>query len=263
MIPTEIEKDFKSGKAKYKTFQTGMGGQSVLKVPDNSYIVIFNYQFSPAGGGLQFYTSTAEQNTILTPPEAQPFETQQVSFFTGNDLHTFVHHVDIRNAGRAIARYMDMDNTPQVQPTYIISNQNVDIMVGLMVRVDTEGAQVSLGPIQVTQNTPFAVSYGNDGNIHAVQTYISSATASVFTQPSVENDVDFYNTGFATEPGAQDQFFVKPESGSAATGIGLIDPSEYLFNQLGDPTFVNRYACNYFLNVQYALYLNQVPEQLG
>jgi len=51
-IPTEIEKDIKSGKARYQTFQTGIGGQSVLKVPANSYIIIYGYEFSPAGGGI-------------------------------------------------------------------------------------------------------------------------------------------------------------------------------------------------------------------
>jgi hypothetical protein len=40
-----------AGKAVYRTFQTGNGGQSVLPVPPNSYVVIFGYDFSPAGGG--------------------------------------------------------------------------------------------------------------------------------------------------------------------------------------------------------------------
>jgi hypothetical protein len=50
-IPTLIEKDIRTGKARYSTFQTGIGGQSVLKVPSNSYIIIFGYDYSPAGGG--------------------------------------------------------------------------------------------------------------------------------------------------------------------------------------------------------------------
>jgi len=262
MIPSLIEKDIAAGKAKYKTFQTGMGGQSVLKVPANSYIKIFGYQFSPAGGGLQFYTAVASTDVVLSPPEAQPFETQQVSFYTGQDLYSFVHHVDLRNAGRAIARYLDIDNTPQHQDTYMISNTDVSIMVGLMVRLDTETPGAALGPIDVTANTPQALSYGNDGNQHVVQSFLSSATESVFMQPSSE-PVDLYGSGLAIPTGRQDQFFLKPQAGSAASGIGLIDPSDYIESQLGDPTFVNRYGPAYFLNVQYALYLNQVPEQLG
>lgn len=144
----------------------------------------------------------------------------------------------------------------------MISNANVSIMVGLMVRVDTETPGAVLAPIDVTANTPNAISYGNDGNQHVVQSFLSSATDSVFMQPSSE-PVDLYGSGLAIPAGRQDQFFLKPETGSAASGIGLIDPSDYIANQLGDPTFVNRYGPAYFLNVQYALYLNQVPEQLG
>jgi hypothetical protein len=90
----------------------------------------------------------------------------------------------------------------------------------------------------VTQNTPNAVSYGNDGNLHAVQTFLSSATGSIFTQPSPEN-VDFYGTGFAPLPNAESQVYLKPEPFSATTGIGLIDPSEYIELVFGN-TFYTR-----------------------
>ena len=56
-IPTQIEQDIIAGKAKYQTFQTGNGGQSILPVPANSYAVIFGYDFSPAGGGFKRVTS--------------------------------------------------------------------------------------------------------------------------------------------------------------------------------------------------------------
>jgi hypothetical protein len=45
-IPTRIEEDFISGKAQYSTFQTGVGGQSILPVPTNAYAVVFGYDFS-------------------------------------------------------------------------------------------------------------------------------------------------------------------------------------------------------------------------
>jgi len=51
-IPQQIERDILGGKAVYRTFQTGAGGQSILDITPNSYIVIFGYDFSPAGGGI-------------------------------------------------------------------------------------------------------------------------------------------------------------------------------------------------------------------
>jgi hypothetical protein len=134
-------------------------------------------------------------------------------------------------------------------------------MVGLLQGLDPEAPGVNFGPIDVTQNTPNAVSYGNDGNLHAVQTFLSSATGSIFTQPSPEN-VDFYGTGFAPLPNAESQVYLKPEPFSAITGIGLIDPSEYIETVFGN-TFTRAYATQYFLNVHYALYTNTTPEALG
>jgi hypothetical protein len=52
-IPQQIEQDIIAGKAQYRTFQTGVGGQSILPVPNNAYAVVFGYDFSPAGGGLK------------------------------------------------------------------------------------------------------------------------------------------------------------------------------------------------------------------
>ena len=260
-IPTLIEKDIRDGKARYSTFQTGMGGQSVLKVPSNSYIIIFGYDYSPAGGGFSTRSGGAPVYE-LNPDLIRPFETQQISFYTGQAFHPFVHHVDIAFAGAgSFEKFFTIDNSPITRSTYIISNSNVDIMVGLLNQLDPETVGVNFGPIDVTQNTPNGVSYGNDGNLHAVQTFLSSATGSIFTQPSPEN-VDFYGTGFTPQPNAEAQVYLKPEPGSAATGIGLIDPSEYIENILGNE-YTRKYALHYFLNVHYALYTNQVPEPLG
>jgi hypothetical protein len=63
-IPTQVEQDIISGKATYRTFQTGNGGQSILPVPANAYVVIFGYDFSPAGGGMSFRNTGAAP----TPP---------------------------------------------------------------------------------------------------------------------------------------------------------------------------------------------------
>ena len=98
-IPALIEADIKSGKAQYRTFQTGNGGQSILPVPSNSYAVIFGYDFSPAGGGANQY----EQFPIDTIARLYPvyirfFETQQISFYTGTDFFPFIHHINVNQS---------------------------------------------------------------------------------------------------------------------------------------------------------------------
>jgi hypothetical protein len=86
-IPTQIEQDIIAGKATYRTFQTGNGGQSILPVPANAYVVIFGYDFSPAGGGFfQQFPQALPLDTkyISNDTPSNWFETQQIKFLYGN-----------------------------------------------------------------------------------------------------------------------------------------------------------------------------------
>jgi hypothetical protein len=264
-IPTLIEKDIRQGKARYSTFQTGIGGQSVLKVPDNSYIIIFGYDYSPAGGGL--VVGFNGSNPQLNPAPIRPFETQQISFYTGQAFHPFIHHIDVDRSGdfaeNDLRNLFNINNRPIDRSTYIISNRSVAITVGLIQNFE----DVTYGQIGVTQNTPIGLTYGGDTNEHIRFTPASSGLSGLnrFYQPSIEkvpNTIDYYDGGVPVPPEADNQFYVKPQPNAVSTGTGLIDPSEYLRDAFGI-NFANAAACNYFLNVHYALYTNQTPEELG
>ena len=254
-IPTLIEKDIRCGNARYQTYQTGMGGQSVLVVPDNSYIIIFGYDYSPAGGGM------VSQNVIIGEPtlnrdEFRAFETQQISFYTGQAFHPFIHHVDARTFGAANTidrNYIEINNTPFERSTYIISNRSVAITVGLIQRVELNAAAA----IPVTDKTPPNLTYGGDTQTPNVESVYSSNLANPPSQvqPSLKQFQDY---GLGGVPGnAQDQAFALPDRID-----GLIEPSQYLQDQFG-LTFREAAAANYFLNVHYALYTNATPEALG
>ncbi len=268
-IPTLIEKDIRCGKARYSTFQTGMGGQSVLIVPDNSYIIIFGYDYSPAGGGFtgqdQFGAATAYQNYVGT---LQPFETQQISFYTGQAFHPFIHHVNINSmmvplSTNATApddervllyrRLSEVDNTPQNRSAYIISNRSVAITVGLIKRVELNAAAA----IPVTDKTPPNLTYGGSAATPNVESIFSSNLANPPSQvqPSLKQFQDY---GLGGVPGnAQDQAFALPDQVD-----GLIEPSSYLQSLINLDTR-EQAGSNYFLNVHYALYTNATPEALG
>ena len=269
-IPTLIEKDIKCGKARYQTFQTGMGGQSVLAVPANSYIIIYGYDFSPAGGGVVVSDSTGSGNAFYSAPaRIAPFETQQVSFYTGQAFHPFIHHVDIHNneviqqwtnpdVGSSVSTqfyktYFRIDNTPIQRNTYIISGGDVAITVGLIDRVELNQASA----IPVTNKTPNSLTYGGSAATANVESIFSSNAANPlnFVQPSLK---DFLDYGLGGVPGnAQDQCFAVPDQVD-----GLIEPTSWLqanFNL----TIREQAASNYFLNVHYALYTNTIQEQLG
>ena len=267
-IPTQIEQDIIAGRAVYKTFQTGNGGQSVLPVPPNSYVVIFGYDFSPAGGGITAVAGAlpAEfQQIQINDDQLRWFETQQISFYTGTDFYPFIHHVDTKFAivqlpivggitqFRPVA---NIDNTPIARQVYITSSNDVTITHGLILQMNDEVAGPVQEAIPVTNSTPLGLTYGGSGQVINIQTQYSAAGFSpVFTQPQV---VDYAKYGFvAPLPGNPDnQVFATPDVTN-----GLRDASQYL-NSLG-PQFNRAAATQYYLCLHYAVYNKTVPEQRG
>lgn len=261
-IPTQIEQDIIAGKAKYQTFQTGNGGQSVLPVPPNSYVVIFGYDFSPAGGGI-FHRQTVNADTSLISSVLRWFETQQISFYTGTDFYPFIHHVDINMAPYGSSQFPTTDlqvqtvnTTPIARQVYITSSNDVTITHGLILEMNDEVAGPVQEAIPVTDSTPLGLTYGGSGQVINIQTQYSSAGFSpVFTQPQV---VDYAKYGFvAPLPGNPDnQVFATPD-----TTNGLRDASQYL-NALGE-VFNRQTASQYYLCLHFAVYNKTVPEQRG
>jgi hypothetical protein len=266
-IPQQIEQDIIAGKAQYRTFQTGVGGQSILPVPPNAYAVIFGYDFSPAGGGYvsqngQFYSTT----NILTPASIRFFETQQISFYTGTDFYPFIHHVDVKTSAAPFNIdasdlgeiqvnnyhiFQEVDTRPIARQVYITSDKDITISVGLILDSDV----ATTGAIPVTSRTPALMTYGGSPQTPAVQTdFGPAATPIQFMQPSPK---DFQDFGFGLLPNnANGQAFATPD-----VTRGLIDPSVYLTSLGAD--FRDAAAANYFLCLHYALYTKTIPDTRG
>jgi hypothetical protein len=254
-IPTKIEEDFISGRAQYRTFQTGVGGQSILPVPTNAYAVIFGYDYSPAGGGIVNREGFGPSNPSLNSPTTRIFETQQISFYTGTDFYPFVHHVNAEHSlfstDLAGANFFTIDNTPISRQVYITSDKDITISVGLVLNSPVASAN----NIPQTNRTPALLTYGGAVQAVPTQTDFGPALTPVsFMQPSPKDYQDF---GFGLLPnGANGQAFATPDLTN-----GLLDPNLFL-STLG-VDFQNAAACNYFLNLHYALYTSTIPEQRG
>ena len=257
-IPTQIEKDIVRGKATYQTFQTGIGGQTVITVTPNSYIVIFGYDFSPAGGGL---TQVAPAPTGIQnlPTSISYFGTQQISFYSANTFNPFVHHVPINctslnnlPAGDNIVAYQ-VDNTPIARQVYIISGGDVAVTVGLIRSLTLPG--IVNETIPVTPSTPQYMTYGGDTQQPGIQSTLSPIAAMTFTQPNIDN---YEQYGFAAPfpANAANQAFWIP---NALTG--LTEPTN-LISSFGVDFDLNA-VCHYYLNVHYVVYNRAIPEQLG
>ena len=264
-IPTLIEADIKSGKAQYRTFQTGNGGQSILPVPSNSYVVIFGYDFSPAGGGIKlFSTVTATEGILITAEVLRWFETQQISFYTGTDFYPFIHHVDVKSIispltsnvsvpdNNEVLTYRvceEIDSTPLARQLYITSTNDVTITHGLILN----STFITANNIPVTNRTPQGLTYGGAvQNISTQTNYGPNAAPQQFMQPSPKDYQDF---AFGLLPANADgQAFATPDITN-----GLRDSTD-LLAVFG---LRNNASANYFLNLHYALYTETVPESRG
>ena len=257
-IPAQVEKDIIAGKATYRTFQTGMGGQSILPVPANSYAVIFGYDFSPAGGGLNQLDIFDDTTGIhLNPAVLRWFETQQISFYTGTDFFPFIHHININQSalrtanGPNLIQIYDIDSTPIARQVYITSSHDVAITVGLLLATNNNQNNA----IPVTNKTPSGLTYGGSGqNILTYSRFSPGTLPQGFTQPSLKEYAD-YNLG-ALGLEATDQAYAAPDP-----NFGLLDPTVHLSTILQDSEA--EAACNYFLCLHYALYQSTTPETRG
>jgi hypothetical protein len=255
-IPTQVELDIIAGKAKYQTFQTGNGGQSILPVPPNSYAVIFGYDFSPAGGGINFRTTPGPADNVLFNPPGRFFETQQISFYTGTDFFPFIHHVNLEPWGEDSATGTNfnaaIDTTPIARQVYITSTNDVTITHGLILIAQP----ATTGAIPVTSRTPGFLTYGGSGQLIQAQTnYGPGGTPQQFMQPSPK---DFQDFGLGLLPGnPTDQAFATPDATN-----GLLEAQVHLLN-IGGDTFTQAAAANYYLCLHYALYSKTIPETRG
>jgi len=267
-IPTQIEQDIIAGKATYRTFQTGNGGQSILPVPANAYVVIFGYDFSPAGGGFSTQRTLLadDARSEIHPNIIRWFETQQIAFYTGSDFYPFIHHVDttmtsipketnasVPDAENIVLQLQSftIDNTPIARQVYITSSNDITITHGLIL----QSTQVSSNPIPVTNRTPLGLTYGGSGQSMNTQTnYGPVGTPLQFMQPSPKDYQDF---GFGLLPSNADgQAFATPDGAN-----GLLAASTFM--QFSLPFALDAAASNYYLCLHYALYNKPIPEKQG
>ena len=270
-IPTQVEQDIISGKATYRTFQTGNGGQSILPVPANAYVVIFGYDFSPAGGGWKRVTGRIGSGAanILNDNIIRWFETQQISFYTGTDFYPFIHHVDLKstplvatfdatvpdnNDVTRINFVEEVDNTPIARQVYVTSSNDVTITHGLILN----STQATANAIPVTSRTPQGLTYGGSPEVINTQTnYGPGGTPLQFMQPSPKDYQDF---AFGLLPANADgQAFATPD---LANGLRDVTNLLLLSGGLG-AAFNNAAASNYYLCLHYALYQTPISAKQG
>jgi len=229
-------------------------------------VVIFGYDYSPAGGGFSLRESVSAGTSVVADSGAwTKFITSQISFYTGTDFYPFIHHVDSEtliipetwdasapdnNFLKTYIKESRINPVPIARQVYITSTNDVTITVGGI----RNAPRASANPIPVTNRTPQGLTYGGSGISVSTQTnYGPGATPQQFMQPSPKDYEDF---AFGLLPANADgQAFATPDSPN-----GLDDYSNLLFGSYAQE---NRAAANYYLCLHYALYTETVPESRG
>lgn len=84
MIPYYLEQLIHQGKAEHKTFSGAMAENLILKVPDKSYIVIYEYWYKPLLSNLG-----ADTGSVYNYQQAMQF----VNFYNSNGYSVYWHEV--------------------------------------------------------------------------------------------------------------------------------------------------------------------------
>lgn len=184
IIPNYLEQLIHSGKAKAKVLSTGLYMQSVLKVPANSYVVIYGYYFRPYVPNYGDIYDTAAGTTPIFDARQS---VQYVLFKSNNDFYPFAHYGQLESNGRAasfsspagVNQVRFTPNVPhQERSTYIVSNSDVGIAFSFINQVGVAFSNANI-PID-TQTLPAQLQYGGENINISASGYFDPVLASNF-----------------------------------------------------------------------------------
>jgi len=167
-IPGYLEQKIFEGKAKAKIYSGGLDMQMVIKVPANSYIVIYGYYFRPY---MPNYGDTVPGTGGLTPVIDCRAGVQYVLFKTNNDFYPYAHQGQPLSIGTPIAagytspigvneRKFCPNVLHEARSTYMVSNTDVGISIAYI-----NGTAINQIPGTVASNTqtlPPNLQYGGE-----------------------------------------------------------------------------------------------------
>lgn len=166
-IPSYLETAIHEGRAQAKIYSGGLGMQMVLKVPTNSYVVIYGYYFRPY---LPQYGDDIAATTGVTPTYDPRALVQYVLFKTHNGFYPYAHNG--QSPGVALPGPGSYNTTPsqdnkrkflppvyhEPRSTYMVSNKDVGIAITFL---NTNGVGRNSGTVTTNSETlPTNLQYG-------------------------------------------------------------------------------------------------------
>jgi hypothetical protein len=118
MIPTYLEQLIHQGKAEQKTFSCAMAENVILKVPDKTYIIIYEYWYKPLAEDLG---ETSVEGLGISWRDRIQF----VNFFNQNGFQAFWHEFNPDYVQKAATNF-PTTNPALAQPYYEMTTKQTD-----------------------------------------------------------------------------------------------------------------------------------------
>jgi len=136
MIPTYLERLIHEGKAEHKTFSGAMAENMILKVPDKSYIVIYEYWYKPL-------------TTYYGAPSTNNYNFQQaiqfVNFYNSNGYSVYWHEANANLANKSTGT-----ENPGITGNYTVPTNSLTDYRSLYLKTDRD---LSIYFTQLNQDT--------------------------------------------------------------------------------------------------------------
>ena len=118
MIPTYLEQLIHQGKAEQKTFSCAMAENVILKVPDKTYIIIYEYWYKPLAEDLG---ETSVEGLGISWRDRIQF----VNFFNQNGFQAFWHEFNPDYVQKSATNFPTLDPA-LAQPYYEMTTKQTD-----------------------------------------------------------------------------------------------------------------------------------------
>ena len=163
MIPHYLEQLIHQGRAEFKSYSGFAGQNHIIKVPESTYIIIYEYWYKAQVPFDDFTTSSAAANY---PGFDFRDTVQYVHFFTGNKYHPFFHKpifnsstipvaatlspAELAPAGEQILVYSAGVQT-DYRKCYIGSSKDVSVYFTRLIDDNVTYTPIGIGPINSYQ----------------------------------------------------------------------------------------------------------------
>jgi len=157
MIPNYLEQLIHQGRAEFKSYSGFAAENHIIKVPESTYIIIYEYWYKP-----QF-----QNDGYLDTEGAYDLDfsnlVQYVHFFTGNKYHPFFHRISPISSNAtllgtlspisAAANVNFISVQTDYRKCYIGSSRDISVYFTRLTKATTTYTPVTVGPINSYQTT--------------------------------------------------------------------------------------------------------------